>query len=193
MSVREKQKQHRRERIYQEAVKLFFAKGFAETTIVDISQAAEVSRGTFFNYYPYKEMILLDYVATSLSYLPRCLEKHLNPIEALYAIFARLADFVERNRVLIMPLSYELLNPDPERSKVAFNALPLVSIIKDALQKGVKQGLIRNDFSIERLSRSLANIYFMTALQWAAYLPERSIQEEMAKQLKLALEGIVLS
>ncbi|MEZ4632056.1 MAG: TetR/AcrR family transcriptional regulator [Deinococcales bacterium] len=189
MSVREKQKQHRRERIYQEAVKLFFAKGFAETTIIDIAQAAEVSRGTFFNYYPYKEMILVDYVATSLKDLHCCLEIA-DPIEALYAIFARLADFVEHNRALIMPLSYELLNPDSERSKVAFQALPLVSMIREALGRGLEQGRIRQDFSIERLSRSLANVYFMTALQWAAYLPDRSIHEEMSKQLTIALEGM---
>ena len=65
-SLRARQKRDRRARIYSEAMKLFQECGFAETTVVDIAGAAGVSRGTFFNYYPYKEAILLEHTAVHL-------------------------------------------------------------------------------------------------------------------------------
>ena len=61
MAVREYQKKRRRERIFRAAMELFRNRGFQETTATEIAKAAHVSRGTFFNYYPYKEAVLLDY------------------------------------------------------------------------------------------------------------------------------------
>ena len=115
------------------------------------------------------------------------------PIEALYNVFDKLADFFEANRDLILPLSYELLNPDPERSKKAFVSLPLVPFLYELLTEAKTQNLIRKDFSRERLSRTIANTYFLTALQWAAYRHDRSIHEELRTALQLTLEGIIQS
>jgi len=189
-SVREKQKHNRRERIFNESIKLFVEKGFQETTILDIAEVAEISRGTFFNYFPYKEAILTEYFANNLQQLHEYPETYDDPFEALYAAFGELANFVENNRPLVPPLSYELLNPDAERSRAAYKALPLASIFREILLKGRAKGLVREDFSSERLARSLANVYFLTALQWAAYWPDKPIQEELRKQLKIALEGV---
>ena len=52
-----------------------------------------------------------------------------------------------------------------------------------AASKGRANGFVRDDFSSERLARSLANVYFLTALQWAAYWPDKPIQEELRKQI----------
>lgn len=38
----------------------------------------------------------------------------------------------------------------------------------------------------------IANTYFLTALQWAAYRSERSIREELRQALELTLEGVLL-
>src|SRR5260370_41803988 len=48
-----------RERLFQAALQLFAEKGFAETTVEDITNAADVGKGTFFNYFPSKDHILL--------------------------------------------------------------------------------------------------------------------------------------
>src|SRR5450755_4369219 len=47
-----------RERIYQAALGLFAERGFAATTVEDITEAADVGKGTFFNYFPSKEHVL---------------------------------------------------------------------------------------------------------------------------------------
>ena len=43
------------------ALRLFADKGFAETTVEDITNAADVGKGTFFNYFPSKEHILIAF------------------------------------------------------------------------------------------------------------------------------------
>src|SRR6202521_3700357 len=50
-----------RERLFRAALDLFAQKGFAETTVEDITEAADVGKGTFFNYFPSKDHILLAF------------------------------------------------------------------------------------------------------------------------------------
>lgn len=191
-SRRQTQKQERREKIFKTAMELFETQGFQNVTVTDIAKAAGVSRGTVFNYYPYKEAILIGYFGENLNRLREQLEHHnLAPLEALYVIFENLASFTAENKRFIVPIGYELLNPDPERSKQAFLSLPLAEMIYGFLTKAREKSLIRSDFSRERLSRTLANTYFLTALQWVSYRQDRSIHDELRKSLQLALEGIV--
>ncbi len=176
-------------------MRLFKARGFQATTVLDIARAARVSRGTVFNYYPYKEAFLLEHLAENLSDIAARIRREgqgCSPLEALHRLFGELAGFVEAERQLVLPLGYELLNPDPERSRRAYTALPLAAILNEHLKAARERGLIRQDFSSERLARTLANAFFLTFLQWAAYRQDRSVEDELHKALTLALEGMVL-
>jgi AcrR family transcriptional regulator len=66
MSRRARKKSEVRERILAACGRLFRARGFDETTVADIVAAADVSRQTFFNYFPGKEAVL---VALGLAWL----------------------------------------------------------------------------------------------------------------------------
>lgn len=192
-SLRERQKQRRRERIYRTAVQLFRERGFHATTATDIAKVAHVSRGTFFNYYPYKEAVLLDYGADLLSELWRQSQQELeagrDPLEVLHLLWERLAEVSERERELLSPLSYELLNPDPERARLAFEALPLGDLVAELLRPLKGKGRLRSDLSLERIARSIADTYLLAALRWAAYTPDRRLKDEMLKFLELTLNG----
>jgi AcrR family transcriptional regulator len=193
--LRERQKQRRKERIYQTALRLFRERGFHETTASDIATQAHISRGTFFNYYPYKEAVLLDYGAELLSQLGGLAEQELQagdpPLEVLRRLWERLAEVSERERELLSPLAYELLNPDPERARAAFESLPLGVLVARLLLPLWEQGQVRKDQSLERIGRSIADTYLLVALRWAAYTPERRLKEEMLKFLDLMLEGVL--
>jgi AcrR family transcriptional regulator len=56
--LRERKKQKTRETIIEVALELFVARGYEETTIAEIADAAEVSPRTIFAYFPSKEDIL---------------------------------------------------------------------------------------------------------------------------------------
>ena len=51
---RERRRVETRERIYRAALRIFAQRGYLETTVEDITDAADVGKGTFFNYFPTK-------------------------------------------------------------------------------------------------------------------------------------------
>ena len=65
--LRESKKQHTRERIASEAMRLFVTRGFDHVTVADVAEAAEVSEKTVFNYFPTKEDLFFDEVPARLA------------------------------------------------------------------------------------------------------------------------------
>ena len=58
-SRRERRRDELRERIFQAAIKLFIKQGFFNTTVEQITEVADVGKGTFFNYFESKEHLVL--------------------------------------------------------------------------------------------------------------------------------------
>src|SRR5260370_8220596 len=69
LSRRQRHSAEIRERLFRAALELFAQKGFVETTVEDITEAADVGKGTFFNYFPSKDHILLAFGQMQLSKL----------------------------------------------------------------------------------------------------------------------------
>ncbi|CAN3126592.1 HTH tetR-type domain-containing protein [Mycobacterium sp. smrl_JER01] len=59
-SLRERKKSRTRETVRREAFRLFQLHGYAQTTVDQIAQAADVSPRTFFRYFPTKESVLFS-------------------------------------------------------------------------------------------------------------------------------------
>src|SRR5437899_10422198 len=55
---RERRKEEMRSQIFQAAMRLFERKGVFDTTVEEITESADVAKGTFFSYFPSKEAIL---------------------------------------------------------------------------------------------------------------------------------------
>lgn len=61
LSRRERKKIETREKIFSNAMHLFRIQGFTATSIEQITQQADVGKGTFYNYYPTKEAVILEF------------------------------------------------------------------------------------------------------------------------------------
>ena len=61
MSRRERKKKETREKIYSNAMQLFRSQGFTATSVEQITQHADVGKGTFYNYFPTKEAVILEF------------------------------------------------------------------------------------------------------------------------------------
>lgn len=57
--LRETRKKELKELIFLKAVQLFQERGYENVTVQDITTACGIAKGTFFNYFPKKENILL--------------------------------------------------------------------------------------------------------------------------------------
>src|SRR5687768_18612896 len=62
-SRRQRNKADRRRRLFGAAMRLFVERGYEDVTVEQIAAAADVAKGTFFNYFPTKTHVLLDYHA----------------------------------------------------------------------------------------------------------------------------------
>ena len=70
MGLREKKAERNRERIIHEALLLFGNRGFDQTTMEQIAEAAEVSPSTLYRYFPSKDLIVLARFVTQAQRLP---------------------------------------------------------------------------------------------------------------------------
>src|SRR5437016_14652217 len=84
---RQRRSAETREKLFRAALKLFAEKGFAETTVEDITNAADVGKGTFFNYFPSKEHILIAFSDMQLGKLERFVEVVRNGNEPMRSFF----------------------------------------------------------------------------------------------------------
>src|SRR5215470_15076200 len=72
---RHRRKQETRRQIFQAAMNLFARKGIFGTTVEEITQAADVGKGTFFNYFPSKEAILSALAERQLGVINTAVER----------------------------------------------------------------------------------------------------------------------
>ena len=70
-SRRERKKQETRQRMLEAAWDLFRVRGYEETTVEEITGAADVAKGTFFNYFETKEAVLGEIMAWRIDLLGR--------------------------------------------------------------------------------------------------------------------------
>ena len=97
VGLRERKKERTRRTIRSEAMRLFREQGYAETTVEQIAEAADVSPSTFFRYFPTKEdLVLVDDLDPVLIAALEAAPIEKDPIgalrEALGAVLAGLTD-----------------------------------------------------------------------------------------------------
>ena len=114
-SLRERKKQKTRDQLFHAAVKLFKDKGFENTTVEEIADAALVSRRTFFRYFQTKEAVVFAQVPGAMDHFRTLLsEIHEDetPIAAVKRAALFMADEYMANREEIVALQ-KVVNASP--------------------------------------------------------------------------------
>jgi len=161
-SLRERKKLQTRAAIINRAVELFNTKGFYQTSIDDIADAADVSRGTFFNYFGYKEAVIVEFgrdlMVNLTAQVEEQLREHVSAERILYRIWLEVRSLLEEYGEAVVVLSHELLNPEVERASRATQAFTLAELIGSVAKAGQQSGRFRSNLDTAQFGQLVANL-----------------------------------
>jgi AcrR family transcriptional regulator len=162
-----------RERLFLAALDLFAQKGFTETTVEDITEAADVGKGTFFNYFPSKDHILLAFGEMQLRKLEAAIEmarQSGEPMpEFLRSLGVRMTQEPTRNPAIIRALLQAYLSTTPVRTAMMDLQRRVHALHTQMIQLGQDRGEIRNDLPAAEIAHVFRQTIFGTLLIWSLY------------------------
>ena len=162
-----------RERLFRAALKLFAQKGFLETTVEDITEAADVGKGTFFNYFPSKDHILLAFGEMQLSKLEAAIEMARQTNEPmpqfLRSLGVRMTQEPTRNPAIIRALLQAYLSTTPVREAMMDLQRRVHALHTQMIQLGQDRGEIRGDLPAAEIAHVFRQTIFGTLLIWSLY------------------------
>jgi len=184
---RERNKLEKRARIVAAARHLFATQGFAETTTLQIAEAADIGTGTLFLYARSKEDLLV------LVFRDEMMEVALDSFRMLpadgtiadkaIAVFSRMIDYHARDLDLTRLLMREIIIPADAERQSAMDAL--TAVIFDGFAQLVDQerqaGRIASRFEPVLVGRTIFAIYYFGLLRW---LSGRTDREGLLGQLR---------
>ena len=177
---RERHRAETRARILQAALSLFARQGFAATRVEQITEAADVGKGTFFNYFPTKEHVLAGFAGRQIGKIQGALEKARQgaaPIrELLFHLLLSLENEPGLNPELTRSLLVALLSSQGVRELANPNLERGRQLLAEILALGQQRGEIRADANPIELGRFFQLSAFGTMFLWSLHpapkLPE---------------------
>lgn len=162
-----------RERLFRAALGLFAKKGFAETTVEDITEAADVGKGTFFNYFPSKDHILIAFGEMQLGKLEAAVAEARRTNEPiprfLRSMVDRMTQEPTRNPEIIRAVLQAYLSTTPVREVMLDLQKRVQAIHTELVRLGQQQGEIRKDLPAEEIAYVFRQTIFGTLLIWSLY------------------------
>ena len=170
-----------RERLFRAAVKLFAEKGFAETTVEDITNAADVGKGTFFNHFPSKDHVLISFSDMQLGKLQEAINAMRGdaaPMSVLLRkLSVRMTEEPARAPDVVRAILLANLSTSSVRSTMREKHTRALELMTQLIEIGQERGEFRRDLRAQDLAQVFRQMIFGTLLMWSVYgdasLPER--------------------
>jgi AcrR family transcriptional regulator len=156
--LRERKKARTRAAIREHALRLFLAQGYAETTVEQIAEAAEVSPSTFFRYFPTKEDVVLqdDFDPIAIAKF-EAQPPGLSPIAALRAAMRETFDEAPAEQIKQWQELSKLTTSVPElRARVLEEWTHTVGMLADLMAK--RLGRDPTDLTVRTLAGAITGV-----------------------------------
>lgn len=168
---RERHRLETRARLYRAALDLFAERGFMETTVEDITEAADVGKGTFFNYFPTKEHVLAAYGAERVARLERALEDARatkgSVLEVIRELAADSAGQSKENPALLRAIYAAHVSCAPVRVELQKRMKHSRRILGRIFALAQDRGEMRRDISVTETARLTQLALMGTCMVWS--------------------------
>lgn len=163
----------RRERLFRAALEVFAKKGFAETTVEDITNAADLGKGTFFNYFPSKDHILLAFAEMQFAKLQSAVAEARTKNEPVRHFFLGLGALMTqepiRNPEIVRILLQAFLSNMAVRGTMLEMQDRVTELHAEMMRLGQERGEIRADLPPIELAQVFRQAIFGTLLVWSLH------------------------
>lgn len=168
---RERRTAETREGLFRAALDLFARKGFNETTVEDITEAADVGKGTFFNYFPSKDHILLAFGEMQFAKLEAAVAGARHSGESMPAFLrslgARMTEEPIRHPGIVRTLLQAYLSTTPVRAAMIDLQTRVHALHTEIVRLGQERGEIRQDLPAAEIAHVFRQTVFGTLLIWS--------------------------
>jgi len=182
-----------RERLFRAALALFAQKGFVETTVEDITNSADVGKGTFFNYFPSKDHILLAFGEMQLGKLQSAVEEARRNNTPMLAFFRSLGQLMTaeptRNPDIIRAILLAFISSTPVREGMLDLQKRVLAIHSEMIRLGQERGEIRDDLPPIEIAQVFRQTIFGTLLIWSLYA-DGSLLPRMESAFEIMWRGM---
>ncbi len=169
-----------RERLVQAAFTLFAERGFSATTVEDITNLADVGKGTFFNYFPSKDHIFAGHVEGRLERIQQFVTEASQSAEPMDELLYRLAVSLTGDATGSPAMLHSIF-------VAVFSNESVRGIMADGLERGRKfleelivprqqRGEIRDDLVPEEITLGFQRALLGTVFLWSL-APTRSLAD----------------
>lgn len=189
---RAKRSEETRERIFRAALQLFAERGFNATTIESITTAADVGKGTFFNYFENKESVLLEYRELQMERVTAFVTTHKESDRPLAPLLLELALTLTmeqgKNPGLIQSLLTAVFGSETVQKRMAEAIERNVQQLSGLIARRQQSGEIRKDLGAFTIAQAFQRLIFGTMITWSL-APVDPIEESMKKSVELFVNG----
>jgi AcrR family transcriptional regulator len=193
---KEREREHRREEILSAAQAVFFDKGLQNSTVDEIAEASELSKGTIYLYYRSKEDLYLAVMMRGMSVLYDMLADVIahasNPIHSLqrigdtyYRFFLEHRNYFRMFHFFDHPQFHKQVSEDMRASCSSHNQR-IWDLVISVIQQGINEDLIRNDLPGAEL------LVLLWSSSNAIMLRMDNEQEFWKDRLNIELEHVLL-
>jgi AcrR family transcriptional regulator len=194
LSLRDVKRSLTEQTIVEQALALIKERGFDQVSVRQIAKAAMVSEKTVFNYFPYKELIVLAGVQPQLvafmDEIQRQIDEITEPTEVLRNFSMNLAELCVANPEAAAIVVGELLTLDRQRLELAMRYIPdPYSPIRTVMTLARAQGKLRFEVGVEyATSLFLSNVLNVIRTHFASGHIDR-VRSMLVATLEIFLHG----
>jgi len=171
MGRRQRRAAETRLRLFRCALQLFAERGFPNVTLEDITEAADVGKGTFFNYFESKDHVLGVMAEIQLGKVREAVtlaESRKRTIySVLHRLFLRVAEEPGRSPDLARALISSFLASERVRSLVDRKLREGRKMVAQVVAAGQKRGEIDSRLKKEKVALQLQQAVMGTLLLWS--------------------------